>query len=246
MIPKIIHQTWKNNIIPDNWVNAVESCKSKHVDYQYIIWTDETMDDFVRSSFPDFYQTYISYKYNIQRCDAFRYLVLYVYGGIYLDMDIICKKRLDSLLIYDIVFAKSSNILSSLTNSFFMAIPQHPFIKFAINNLPLNINKFNFLGKHIHVMNSTGPSYLNHIYKIYPHKINNYYFLTNTEFAGDCNVCNENSCRGGTYFKHIKGQSWNSIDSLIYKFILCQYKKIIVIIILIILTIFYYKYSYKN
>ena len=46
MIPKIIHQTWKDNKIPDNWVNAVESCKLNG--YKYILWTDKTMDEFVK------------------------------------------------------------------------------------------------------------------------------------------------------------------------------------------------------
>lgn len=93
MIPKIIHQTWKNTKIPDNWIDAQKSCKILHPDYKYILWTHEDMDKFVKSEYPNFYKTYISYKYDIQRCDAFRYLVLYTYGGIYLDLDIVCKKK---------------------------------------------------------------------------------------------------------------------------------------------------------
>ena len=246
MIPKIIHQTWKNNIIPDNWSAAVESCKSKHADYQYILWTDETMDDFVKSSYPNFYQTYISYKYNIQRCDAFRYMVLYAYGGIYLDMDIICKKKLDNLLTYDIVFVKSENI-DIYTNWFLMSIPQHPFILYSIEQLSLTCNKYNFLGKHIHVYYSTGPLFLsNNINKYKLNNIHNNYILLKNESSGDCTICNKDKCVGGSYFSHIKGQSWNDNDSHIYNFILCQYKKIIVFIILIILIIFYYKKYYKK
>ena len=66
MIPKIIHQTWKNNIIPDNWSAAVESCKSKHADYQYILWTDEMLFEyfeltqeeinFINSFISDYYE----------------------------------------------------------------------------------------------------------------------------------------------------------------------------------------------
>ena len=58
-------------------------------------------------------------------------------------------------------------------------------------------------------------------------KIPNMYVLTQNEFAGDCNVCNENKCHGGKYFTHITGNSWHEIDSTIFNYCLCNYKKII-------------------
>ena len=242
MIPKIIHQTWKTLDVPDEWKDAVESCKNKHKDYKHNIWTDEMMENFVKKEYPDFYDTYMSYTHDIQRCDTFRYLVLYKYGGIYLDMDIVCKKKLDSLLGYDLVLSKSPNISSSYTNSFYMVTPNHPFIKFCIDNLPLYVNSYYYFGKHLHVMNSTGPSFLTNMVKKYGEKnMKNLYVLNNNEFAGDCNTCNENICNGGTYFKHIEGKSWNSLDSTFYNLILCNYKKVItaLIVFLIVFYIFF-------
>jgi mannosyltransferase OCH1-like enzyme len=247
MIPKIIHQTWKTLNVPDEWKDAVESCKNIHKDYKHNIWSHEMMEKFVKQEYPDFYNTYMSYKYDIQRCDSFRYLVLYKYGGIYLDMDIVCKKNLDSFLEYDFVIAKSSNISNlSYTNMFFMVIPNHPFIKFCIDNLPKYINSYSLFGKHLHVMNSTGPSCLTKMMKKYQEKnIKNMYVITNKEFYGDCNICNEGSCNGGIYFSHSKGQSWNSFDSQIYNFLFCNQKKIINIVI-ISLIIYYIYYKNKN
>ena len=74
MIPKIIHQTWKTKDIPDNWKEAVKSCKTINNDYTHILWTDENMDKFVKEYYPYLHNLYKSYKYNIQRCDVFRYL----------------------------------------------------------------------------------------------------------------------------------------------------------------------------
>ncbi len=65
------------------------------------------MDTFVKENYPELYETYKGYKYPIQRCDAFRYMVLYKYGGIYIDLDIGCKKRLDELLKHSLVLVKS-------------------------------------------------------------------------------------------------------------------------------------------
>lgn len=36
-IPKIIHQTWKNETIPEAWSIAQYSCIDLHPDYQYIV-----------------------------------------------------------------------------------------------------------------------------------------------------------------------------------------------------------------
>ena len=226
MIPKIIHQTWKTNKIPDQWKDAVQTCKSVNTDFKYILWTDKTMDKFVKKYYPYFYKTYNSYKYNIQRCDVFRYLVLYKYGGIYIDMDIICNKKLHKLLHYDLVLAHSSNIETSFTNAFFMVIPNHPFFKYCIDHLSENINNYQYFGKHLHVMYSTGPSFLTSMINDYG-KIKDSYILTKKEYAGNCNVCNENICKGGTYFTPIHGNSWHEIDSSIYNFGLCNYKKIL-------------------
>ena len=255
MIPKIIHQTWKTLDVPDEWKDAVESCKNKHKEYNHIIWSHEMMENFVKTEYPDFYDVYMSYTYDIQRCDAFRYLVLYKYGGIYLDMDIICKKKLDSLLEYDLVLTnshkfdfiliKSLNIMSQYTNSFFMVIPNHPFIKFCIDNLPDYVNSYKYFGKHLHVMNSTGPRFLTNMVKQYGEKnMNNLYVLNNDEFSGDCNVCSEHKCVGGVYFKHIVGNSWHSFDSTIYNILACNYKKIIVGLLVLIMA--YYIFFKRN
>ncbi len=241
MIPKIIHQTWKTTQIPDNWKEAVESCKHTHNDYKYMLWTDAKMEEFIKKEYPSYYDLYMSYKFNIQRCDVFRYFVLYKYGGIYIDMDIVCKKKLDSYLQYNIVLTQSSNV-STFTNSFFMVEPNNKFIKFCIDNLIHHHRSLWFLGKHIHIMSSTGPFYLTKmVHKYGLNNIDNSYILTNNEFAGDCSVCNEDNCIGGIYFKHIKGQTWNSFDSLFFNFVLCNYIKLIIGMIIAVFIIHFYK-----
>ena len=227
MIPKIIHQTWKTIDIPEQWKDAVNSCKIINKYFEYMLWTHETMDIFVKKYYSYFYKIYKSYKYDIQRCDAFRYLVLYKYGGIYLDMDIICNQNLKDFLQYELVLARSSNVEINFSNSFFMIIPNHPFFKYCIDNLSKNVNKYQYFGKHLHVMYSTGPSFLTIMINNYGN-IKDSYILTKSEFAGDCNICNENKCEGGTYFTHIVGNSWHEIDSTVYIMLLCNYKKILV------------------
>lgn len=55
IIPKIIHQTYKNETIPEVWVEAQQSCIDLHPDYEYI----------VRPSPPT---RSVSFKANINMC----------------------------------------------------------------------------------------------------------------------------------------------------------------------------------
>ena len=107
-----------------------------------------------------------------------------------------------------------------------MVLPNHPFIKYCIDHLGEKINKYQYFGKHLHVMFSTGPAFLTNMLNNYG-KIKNLYILTKQEYSGDCSLCNENTCKGGTYFRHIPGNSWHEIDSTIYNFLLCNKKKIL-------------------
>lgn len=141
-----------------------------------------------------------------------------------------------------------------------MAKPRNNFIKYCIEELPKTINNYLYFGKHLHVMNSTGPLFLSNIINksLYFSKniriinnnpkplffnnscdklIENCYILSKNEFSGDCNVCNASKCSGGIYFNHITGKCWNNIDSTIYNYILCNYKNIIIIIIIILIFI---------
>ena len=220
MIPKIIHQTWKTHDIPYKWKNSVDSCKTIYEDFKYILWSDDEMDQFVKTHFAWFYPTWIEYPHMIQRCDSFRYMVLYTYGGIYMDLDIGCKKQPTELLNkYDLLLAKSVNVDTTLTNAFIASVPENIFILHCIQNLIKHKNKYNNFGKHLHVMNSTGPLFLTSMASTFPN-IHNMYILSNKQYVNDCTVCNS-KCKGGEYFFEEEGNSWHGIDSTFYNHIRC-------------------------
>jgi mannosyltransferase OCH1-like enzyme len=54
LIPKIIHQTFKNDTIPDVWKEAQQSCIDIHSDYEYKLWTDDKSRDFIAAEYPWF------------------------------------------------------------------------------------------------------------------------------------------------------------------------------------------------
>ncbi len=249
MIPQILHQTWKSKDVPEQWQAAYSSCQKELSDYTRYLWTDAEMDSFVKTQFPTVYNTYKSYRYHIQRCDAFRYMALYFYGGVYLDLDIACKAPLNSLLQYDVVMSRSSNWGGSVTNSFFMARPGHPFFKYLIDNLEKYQDSWSWFGKHLHVMNSTGPLYVGKMYKQYVARngpIPNIYFMSKKEYAGDCNVCNVSTCTGGEYFDHVGGNSWHGWDSTLYNAMMCHWDKVLLFLVVSLAVIFYYQKAQRR
>lgn len=123
-IPKIIFQTWKTYDIPDNWKNAQKSVIEKNKDWKYTLLSDEDNLEIVKKHFPHFLPYYVNFKYNIQRADAILYMVLYLYGGVYLDLDYEAIKPFGTIILEknkEVGLIKSSNI-DYTTNSFLCSI----------------------------------------------------------------------------------------------------------------------------
>ena len=118
-----IFQTWKTSEVPVHWKKAQQSVISMNPNWKYTLLTDDDNDSIVKQYFPDFYPYYISFPYPIQRADAVRYCALYLYGGIYLDLDYICNKSFDSIkLTAEVGLIKSNNTPGIFTNSFFISL----------------------------------------------------------------------------------------------------------------------------
>ena len=96
MIPRIIHQTWSNDHVPDQYRELVDSWKTNHPNWKYRLWTDEDLDQLVAENFPDFLDQFRGYDNPVQRADAGRYLFLYLHGGVYADLDTRCHQPFDA------------------------------------------------------------------------------------------------------------------------------------------------------
>ena len=97
-IPKIIHQTWKSHILPDDLRRYRHSWKIHHPGWEYRFYDDEACRLFTKDHYPELLSLYESYPKHIQRIDIFRYLVVNRCGGVYADMDMEFFRPIDSLL----------------------------------------------------------------------------------------------------------------------------------------------------
>lgn len=202
-IPKIIHQTYKNTTIPVQWRTAQKACIDLHPDYEYKLWTDADAREFIKKEYPWFLETFDGYPFNIQRADSIRYFVLYHFGGIYIDLDDECKRKLDPLRQYDGWMRKTSP--TGVSNDVMGATPGHPFFKKVIDRLQYYDR--NWIIPYVTIMYSTGPLMLSVVMKHY------YRDIEFKEFGLKILMRPEYTNNAEPFFKIHKGNSWHSDDA---------------------------------
>ena len=148
MIPKILHQTWKTDIVPTGFEGYVQSWRRHNPDWTMMFWNDRMLLEFVATHYPDFLPTFCGYERGVMRADAGRYLLLHHFGGVYADIDCECVAPFDPLLSEDrIVFCKEPDTHARvqadfrglpylLFNGTMASPPGHPFWLHLLSFLP--------------------------------------------------------------------------------------------------------------
>lgn len=130
---------------------------------EYMLWTDSSSREFIAKQYPWFLDTFDAYTYPIQRADAIRYFILHHYGGVYLDLDVGCRRRLDPLLVYPVILPKTIPV--GVSNDIMFAEKGHPFMAQTIHNLVTFDHSW--ILNYPTVMFSTGPMFLSAQYGIW-------------------------------------------------------------------------------
>lgn len=99
VIPKIIHQVWegKRGAMPARLRLLAETWKEKNPEWEYHLWNGEEMEQLVSTYFSDYLPLYNGFSDDVQRWDTIRYMILYMYGGVYTDLDTECFRAIDPL-----------------------------------------------------------------------------------------------------------------------------------------------------
>jgi hypothetical protein len=97
MIPRIIHQTWKTDDIPENFRAFAATWRDRNPDWTCRFWSDRDLLEFVATHYPAWLELFCSYRLGVQRADAGRYMLLHHFGGIYADLDAECIRSLAPL-----------------------------------------------------------------------------------------------------------------------------------------------------
>ena len=157
MIEKNIFQSWYTKDLHPDIQAKIDTFKKLNPDYNYYLYDDNEIDNFVNKYFPgEIADNYNKLNIIVAKVDFWRYLVLYKYGGVYLDMDSTINLSLNKLLQNN-----DKALITYENNSHFYVqwaliySKGHPILKRTIELICNNI-KNNSFPNNIHKM--TGPT----------------------------------------------------------------------------------------
>jgi inositol phosphorylceramide mannosyltransferase catalytic subunit len=97
-ISRVIFQTWKSRIdIPPNYRYWRSTFIRNNPEFKCVLWDDDDNHEFIAEKFPWFLSTYNRLPAAIFRADAVRPLFLFLYGGVYADLDTECLRPLATM-----------------------------------------------------------------------------------------------------------------------------------------------------
>ncbi len=88
-IPKLIHQSWKTKKLDSSLQKAVDTIKKLNPEYQYTLYDDQDCRNFLDHHFGlDLVEAFDDVIPGAFKCDLWRYAMLYIKGGVYIDIDL--------------------------------------------------------------------------------------------------------------------------------------------------------------
>ena len=87
IIPTNIFQTWHSKILPPLMAKSVENIIQLNPRFKYYLYDDKECREFIKNHFkPDVLDAYDRLIPGAYKADLWRYCILFIYGGIYLDI----------------------------------------------------------------------------------------------------------------------------------------------------------------
>jgi mannosyltransferase OCH1-like enzyme len=141
MIPKIIWQTYESEYkdLPPLALECANSWQEKNPNWEYRYVSGKERAKFVLNNFgQEWFDIYNSYKANVLKADLWRYMCLYINGGIYADLDILCKESIESF------FDLNNNFIASedpngpgYSQMIFASSSKNTFLENILNNIKI-------------------------------------------------------------------------------------------------------------
>lgn len=102
-IPSVIHFIWLGSDLPNEAQISIDSWRKYHPGWQVKIWKDSDIEDFQWYSEKSKKNFYSAESY-AEKADILRLEVLYQFGGVYSDTDVICLRSFHDLIASDLQF----------------------------------------------------------------------------------------------------------------------------------------------
>ena len=199
-----------DNIISYEVKNKINHVKEVYHDFEYTLWTDKKIKNFLIQYFDqevlDAYNTLVPFAF---KADLARFCILYIYGGIYLDLGIYVKQPFVFEKLTFPVNTYHGNVIDiggiccpHLKDNFLLDI---------INNILHNVKHKIYTD---HQLDVTGPSLLKNIYdkeKYDLNFINVEYYENGEKYVGEYFDYKLSSESGSLEYLGINGNNYNDI-----------------------------------
>lgn len=142
-IPKMIFVTAKYNIdeLPERFRTNYQEMEKQNPEYTFQYYDDDQIRNFIREHHPYALNAYDALIPGAYKADLWRMLVLYTYGGVYIDAGHQFVVPLSDILDESDEFVSVFEVYDlGIHNSFIYAYPQHPILKNTIDMILDNIN----------------------------------------------------------------------------------------------------------
>lgn len=185
-IPLTIYQTWYSKTNLPNLIQAYsQMIQMQNPEFEYCLFDDTDCQNFISAYFDtSVVQAFHKLVPGAYKADLFRYCVLYINGGIYLDIkyigfqhfrfiDLLEKYPDQDIFVYDI-----ENSRRGIYNACMICKPKNPLLKIAIDQIVEN-TKNKYYGENS--LCPTGPLLLKSIFEKNPVHLENTHFLVHRE-----------------------------------------------------------------
>lgn len=167
-IPRIIIQTYKHRYLHPVILNNINRILINNPTYDYYFITDDDVIDLILTHFDEnILNAYKKLTVGAAKGDFIRYIALYIYGGVYLDLDSSIERNLDEFIPpnNEYVFLYEAS-RGTITNWCIMITPRHIIMKKIIDEMVKRIH----MNTETNILIVTGPKLITDV--IYNHFTN--------------------------------------------------------------------------
>lgn len=178
IIPKIIIQTSvrkQPQYVIDMILHKSHGWEYQHYNdkeaFQYFI-------DHPLVEFPNMIEKFLSFSYGAHRADLFRYYIIYVQGGVFIDSDAMIEDNIENIVNdYSYFSVNSSYVKGTIFQGFIGAVPQNLIMYEALKDAYHSKNEdlmrnYHLLCKHMYEIIHDGTIIIDFPYKLYREQCN--------------------------------------------------------------------------
>lgn len=222
-IPKNLIQTYKNNKIHDVIYDNIMQILDNNPDYNYYLITDEIGVELICKYFDkDVLDAFNKLNLGAAKGDFLRYIAMYIYGGVYLDLDSSISVSLTTFINSKTEFIFFLDGDHNLNQWCFMTKPNNPLILKIIQEMVKRINN-----QETNIFLATGPTLVTDVIyncitneNVYNTKLNisndaRYnLFMNNSNFMNGSIIYDENNLKPNNKNFHFRMLNYN--ENMLY------------------------------